>query len=108
MRKEIVLDPSEIAGAGEQPVVGEIRDKLLEPFITATCVALGEMASTEVIARAVYQKTLPHALGDIAAVLELLSAREGLLVLSFPERTAAAFAGRILAGVTEEVDEDLI
>ena len=106
MRKEVVLDPSEIAGA--QPVAGEIRDTLLEPFITATCVALGEMASTEVVVRAVYQKTVPHALGDIAAVLELLSAREGFLVLSFPERTAAALAGRILAGVAEEVDADLI
>jgi chemotaxis protein CheX len=102
------LDLFEIAGAGAQPVVGEVRDKLLEPFITAACTALGEMAGTEVIARAVYRKTLPPALGDIAAVVELLSAREGFLVLSFPKQTAAALAGRILAGVTKEVDEDLI
>jgi chemotaxis protein CheX len=108
MRKEVVLDEFEIATRGGQPVVGEIRDRLLEPLIAATCTAVSEMASTEVVVGAVYQKTIRHTLGDVSAVLGLMSAAGGSLVLSFPERTAAALAGRILTGVTEEVDENLI
>jgi chemotaxis protein CheX len=106
--KEVVLDRPEIAPEGAQPVVGEIRDQLVEPFITATRSALGEMAGTEVVVRTVYQKALRHTLGDIAAVLGLQAATEGFLVLGFPRRTAADLAGRILAGVTQEVDENLI
>ncbi len=81
---------------------------LLVPFIAATRTALGEMAGTEVVVRAAFQKSMHRVLGDLAAVLELKSATEGPLVLSFPHRTAAALAGRILAGVTQEVDEPLI
>src|SRR5262245_33078000 len=97
----------EIAAEGGQPVAGEIRDQLLEPFITATRVALGEMASNDVVLQALYQETRHHHWGDIAAVLELKSETEGFLILSFPARTAAALAGRILAEVTTERDENL-
>ena len=98
----------DIASESAQAVVGEIRDQLLGPFITATCVAMGEMAGMEVVVRAVYHKALHHALGDVAAVLGLQSATEGFLVLGFPQQTAAALSRRILAGVTEEVEESLI
>jgi chemotaxis protein CheX len=66
------------------------------------------MAGTEVVVRDVYRKPLHHTLGDVAAVIELLSVTEGFLVLGFPQRTAAALAGRILAGTTEEVGEELV
>jgi chemotaxis protein CheX len=102
--KEVTLDGFE----SPQPVRGEIRDKLLEPFITAAGTALREMTGVEVLVQTVYQKTLPHALGDLAAVIHLGSANEGSLVLGFPQWTAAALAGRILTGATEEVDENLI
>jgi chemotaxis protein CheX len=102
------LDAFEVVVEGAQPIPGEIRDKLLEPFITAACTALREMAGVEVAVQGVYRKTLNHALGDIAAVIKLGSASEGFLVLGFPQRTAAALGGRILAGVTPEVDENLI
>ena len=106
--KEVELDTFDIASRGGQAVAGEIREQLVEPFITAARVALGEMAATELAVRAVYQAALPHTLGDIAAVLGLQSATEGFLVLGFPRRTAEALAGRILAGVKDEVDENLI
>ena len=102
------MDRSEIAVAGAQPVAGEIREQLLEPFRAAVCTALGEMAGTEVVLQAMYQQTLGQTLGDIAAVVEIKSAAEGLLLLSFPRQTATALARRILAGVTVDVDEDLI
>jgi chemotaxis protein CheX len=87
-----------------QPPVEQIRDSL----IAATCAAVGEMAGTEVAARDSSPQTVDHPLGDIAVVVELRSATGGLLVLHFPGRTAAALAGRILAGVTPQVDEDLV
>lgn len=108
MRKEVELDTFDIAFGDARVVAEEIRDQLVEPFITATRAALGEMAVTEVAVRAVYQTALHHTLGDIAAVLRLRSGTEGFLILGFPRRTAAALAGRILAGVAAEVDEDLM
>jgi chemotaxis protein CheX len=108
MMKEVVLDRFTVAVENAQPVVGEIRDMLLEPFIAATRTALGEMAGTEVAVQAVFQTSRHRALGDLAVVVGLRAATEGSLVLSFPQRTAAALAGRILAGVTQEVDENLI
>jgi chemotaxis protein CheX len=86
----------------------ELRDKLLEPFITAACTALREMANIEASVRTVYQKALHRAQGDIAAVIQLGSACEGSLVLSFPQATAAALAARILVEVTQIPDENLI
>jgi chemotaxis protein CheX len=80
----------------------------LEPFIAAVCQALGEMASTQVVVRALYQRTLDNPLGDLSAVLALRSANVEALVLSFPERTAAALCRRILAEANQEVDESLI
>jgi chemotaxis protein CheX len=41
-------------------------------------------------------------------VLQLTPAIDGSLVLSFPERTAAFLARQMLAGVTAEVDNQLI
>jgi chemotaxis protein CheX len=106
--KEVALDSFAAGALDAQPIVGEIRDMLLEPFIEAARTALGEMAGTELIVQAVFQTSTHRAWGDLAAVVELRSAIEAALILSFPRRTAAALAGRILAGVTQEVDEILI
>jgi chemotaxis protein CheX len=108
------LDLFEIASEGAHPIIGEVH--LLEPFIIATRAALGEMAGTEVGVRAMVQKTLLHVLGDISAVVGLnavsgspnAGAQAGALVLSFPQQTAAALTGRIMSGVTPELDENLI
>ena len=101
------MDGFEGALKAAQPVSEDIRDGLLEPFITATGTALREMAGIEVTVETVCQTTLGHALGDIAAVIRLGPMNEGFLVLSFPEPTAAALAARILAGVSQEMDETL-
>ncbi len=98
---------SEFAAEGLLPASSEIRHKLVDPFITATRAALGEMARTEVVARAVYQNRGHHMLADVTAVIRLTSVIEGCLVLSFPERTAATLAKRMLADVSAEVDEQL-
>jgi chemotaxis protein CheX len=89
-------------------VPGETRDKLLEPFISAACVTLREMAGTEVLAGSAHETRLENSLTDISAVLRLTSATDGFLVLSFPECTAYAVARRVLDGVTTELDESMI
>jgi chemotaxis protein CheX len=99
---------AEFVAEGEQPVSAEIREKLVEPFITATRTALGEMATTEVAVRAVCQISSHPAPGDISVAIRLTSATEAWLVLSFPERTAAILSSRILTGVTENVDHQLL
>jgi chemotaxis protein CheX len=92
----------------EQPIGGEIRDALVEPFIAAARAALGEMAGAELVVQAVYQSKMHRALGDIAAVVELKSSTGALLVLGFPQRTAAGLTQRILAGLTQQLDDNLI
>jgi CheY-specific phosphatase CheX len=98
----------EAASQGAQPVSEELREKLLEPFIAGVRAALGEMAQTELVVRAVCRTALPHPLGDLAAVVGLSSATCGSLIFGYPHQTAAALSRRILSGVTEEVDESLI
>jgi CheY-specific phosphatase CheX len=99
---------SKIAADGAHPVSAEVRDQLLEPFATATRTALGEMASADVAVRSMSQNPGDHRPGDIAIVVRLASATLAFLVLSFPQRTAAALAGRMLAGVSAVVDEPLV
>jgi chemotaxis protein CheX len=102
------VNTSDNVAEGVQRINKVCRDELLGPFITAACTALSEMAGAEVVVRTVYQEAPHHPLGDIAAVVSLSSATERFMVLSFPHRTAAALATRILAGAAQEVNEDLI
>jgi chemotaxis protein CheX len=91
-----------------QPVSPEVREQLVEPFISAASMTLAELAQTELAVRSVYRTALPRTLGDISAVLGLTAEGGELLVLSFPAQTAAALAGRVLAEVTQEPDDDLV
>jgi CheY-specific phosphatase CheX len=92
MRKEDVLDDLEHASWGAHLVDADVGVEPLKSFVTATIVALAEMAGTEAAVREVYQAGLDSPWGDISVVLRIKSAREGMLVLSFPERTAVAIA----------------
>jgi chemotaxis protein CheX len=89
-------------------VAPEVRRQLAEPLSTAVCQTLGEMAGIEVALQSVHGRAAPAALGDIAVVLELSSARNGLLIMSFSTRTAQALAGQVLAGVHEELTPALV
>jgi CheY-specific phosphatase CheX len=98
----------ENAAPGEEPVVGPIRDQLLDPFIAATSAALAEMAGLEVFPSAIVREFPSRAWGNSAAVVQLQSEPLEWLVLSFPTTTASALAHRILADVVEVWDESLI
>jgi chemotaxis protein CheX len=91
-----------------QPVSPEVREQLLEPFISAASMTLAELAQTDLAVRTVYRTARPRTLGDLSAVLGLKPGGGELLALSFPAPTAAALAGRILAEVTRAPDDELV
>jgi chemotaxis protein CheX len=91
-----------------QPVAPDVREQLLEPFISGASLTLAELAQTELAVRSVYRTALPRTLGDISAVLGLTAEGGEVLVLSFPAPTAAALAGRVLAEVNVVPDDDLV
>jgi chemotaxis protein CheX len=91
-----------------QPVSPEIREQLVEPFIAAASVVLGELAQVEPVVRSVYWIAEPRTLGDISAVLGLTDEPGEMLVLSFPATTAAALAGRVLADLVTAPEDELI
>ena len=91
-----------------RPVSQQDRDQVVEPFSAAACLALREFAGTEASVRAAYRQTPAPTLDDLTAVIRLTSAAAGALAVSCPRPTAAALAGRILTGVTQEPDEALV
>jgi len=99
---------SELAAEGGEPISAEMREMLVDPFITATSAALGEMASTEVSVQAVSRGPVRHPSESICAELKFISGIEGALVLIFPEQTAEALAKRVLTGVSIELSNELI
>ncbi len=99
---------SEIAAEGAQPISAEIQENLLNPFIAAIQVSLAEMASTEVVVQGVSRGPGRHPSGHLCAQLRFTSGIEGSMALIFPKGTAEAFAKRMLADVSTEVDAQLI
>jgi chemotaxis protein CheX len=91
-----------------QPVYAEIRKNLLEPFIEGTTITLQEMAGVKVFVNSVYQKSNYKLFGDISAIIGLVAPGEGSMVLSFPEATANAIVRRVLAGIADHPDADMI
>jgi CheY-specific phosphatase CheX len=83
-------------------------DELLEPFITAVATTLRELAGVEVTVRDASPTAGNVSPVDVSAALRLDADVNGWLILSFPRATAAALAGRVLAGVEGEPDEGMI
>jgi CheY-specific phosphatase CheX len=108
LKEGVGMENLETACQAGQPLSGELREQLLEPFIAGVRAALGEMAQTEPVVRAVCRTTLPRPVGDIAAVVGLSSATGGSLIFGYPHRTAATLTRQVLSGLTEVVDESLI
>jgi chemotaxis protein CheX len=94
--------------SASRPILADIRERLMEPFVAATLGSIREMAATAATVRSMYQKVGYRMFGDVSAVIGLVSAVEGSMVLSFPDATAATLAGRVLAGVTPTPDEDMV
>lgn len=86
----------------------ELRQQLAEPLSAAVRQTIGAMTGVEVALQSVHGREAPAALGDIAVVLELASARTGLLILSVSTRTAEALAGHVLAETHEELTPALV
>jgi chemotaxis protein CheX len=99
---------SELAADGARAIPADIQNQLLEPFITATRTALGEMANAEVVVRELSHGSCDLAMGCISTLMRLEFATPGCLLLIFPKPTAANLAKRMLADVPTELDEQLI
>lgn len=91
-----------------EPVIQEISGKLLGPFTTATAMTLREMAQLDATVRGIYRKTNYKMFGDISAVIGLIAATEGAMVLSFPDATAVSIVKRVLGGIEDQPDTDII
>jgi chemotaxis protein CheX len=95
-------------GADTAPIAPEVREQVLEAFLSATRVTMQEMVTTEVIERAVYQKKSPTTLSNLSAVIGMELAGGGALVLGCTEATASALAHRVLAGTIDDPAPELI
>ena len=102
------MDTFDSIAEGSQPVVAELREQVLEPFITATCAMLPEWVNTAVVVQAVYRKKLQQTYGEMATRLSIHSTTEGTLILNVHRRTGAALAERILTDTTTELTDDII
>lgn len=91
-----------------KPVISDIREKLLNPFTTATIQTFQEMAGLTVTVKSVYEKSGYKMFGDISAVIGLMANVEGSMVLSFPDHTAADVVKQILRGVMDQPSQDAI
>src|SRR5262249_12958799 len=97
-----------MASGDPPPVPPEHKDALVEPFVSAVCMTLSEMARTETGVRRVGPPALPRAVDDLSAVLMLTSERVRAVVLRFPARTAAVLAGRVFTEVALCPDEETV
>lgn len=87
----------------------DVPRELVEAFTEAVPLALREMAGVEAVARDSQPAGVADGFVGLAAIIRLTAAAgEGQLILSFPERTAAELARRVLAGTTEEPAADVI
>jgi chemotaxis protein CheX len=85
-----------------------MHQQLVEAFITAASAAVAEMAGTQAAMRDAGWRALDGVAGTVVAVIDLDSATLARLVLSCPEATASALAGRVLADKTDKLDTDLV
>jgi chemotaxis protein CheX len=98
----------DVGAESEMPAVNELHNTLLEPFISATCLTLHEMASIDAAARSVSRERVERLPAGITAVLGLGAETRGYLLLTFSAQTAAAVAERVLAGVSHELSDEIV
>lgn len=106
-------DPEQVLSEVEnrcnvEPVMAELREQLLEPFVEATTLTLREMASSDAKVHTVYRKLGYRIFGDYSALVGLKSETEGTLVVTFPKATGDELARRVLAPLGAEVTDELV
>ena len=99
---------SEIAAEGAEPISAEIRETLLSPFIAATGAALGEMASTEVVVRAVSRGPGRHPAGNLRRSSDSPRGSRAPWFSFFRKAPQRPSPSAVLAHVATEVDAQLI
>jgi CheY-specific phosphatase CheX len=90
------------------PIVGELREQFVEPFIVAVSQSFRDWPGTEVMVRSVCQQIPPRLLGDMSAEVALRGPRDITLALSFPQATATGLGDSALAGTAYDMDDSLL
>jgi chemotaxis protein CheX len=85
----------------------QVREQLIEPFITAIGEALRDMAGIEIVPAACSRTKRAKAPYDIAVLLRLHSAMLGGLVLSAADSSAQELARRMLPDA-KDLDDTLV
>jgi chemotaxis protein CheX len=85
-----------------------LRSRVLTPFIAGVEVAFREVARTEVVEHAAYERNLRGIVGDWGVYIELKSTTEGVLALGYEQATALTLARRMLAETAVVPDESLV
>jgi chemotaxis protein CheX len=91
-----------------EPVMDEISEQLLRPFIEATQHTLSEMAENRPQLHSLYRKQGYRIFGDHSALLSLSGKSEGTLVISFGKETSYELARRMLVPLGAQVNEELV
>jgi CheY-specific phosphatase CheX len=91
-----------------EPVMEEIRNQLLDPFVEATVRTLGEMTGEKPLVHSVYQKQGYRIFGDHSAIIGLSARSEGTLVLSFPKETSWELSRRLVHALDVEVNDEIV
>ena len=86
----------------------KMRLELLQPFIAATLEALEIMGGIKIKVNEVYRKSEYDMAGDISGLIYLIGKTERMLAVSFPAETAKNIAFKVLDGVVEEPDDEII
>jgi CheY-specific phosphatase CheX len=91
-----------------EPIMDELRDELLEPFLEATRYTLRQMLDVETTVHQLFRKQGYRIFGDYSSVVGLAAATQGIMVLSLPRESAHELGRRILAPFGVASTEELI
>lgn len=100
------MTSNKTVAASGTPISPDLSAAVLEPFIAAVRMCIGEMAAVNVEQTPRREAAAP--VSGISVLVELESPIKKALVLSFPRPTAIGLARRILSDVAVDLDEELI
>jgi CheY-specific phosphatase CheX len=84
------------------------RDELVEAFTAAVPFAVRELAGVEAVVQDLSPAAVETAEQIVAGIVLTFADGQGMLVLSFPAKTADELTRRILAGTAAQLSPDLI
>ncbi len=91
-----------------EPVMENIRQQLLNPFIDATMRTLTTLTGGAPLLHSVYCKNGYSIFGDYSVLVTLCTRSEGTMVISFPRQTGYEIGKRMILPLGVEINEELV